>query len=179
MRRVVTLVLAVTAVVAAACGNGDDPTVTGAGGPDAAGGTTTTAPTTCVAQQEPLDPGSARHLLPGAPEPSYLTDPPTSGSHSLEEFPRGVHEAPVTRPVQARMLELGYVLVQHRDLDPDDRAAVEALVGEHTIVAPNPELGAPVVATAWTWKLTCTEVDLDALGGFIAARAGHGADGPH
>ena len=42
-------------------------------------------------------------------------------------------------------------------------------------VAPNPDLHAPVVATAWTAKLTCTDVDRAALKKFVQTFAGKGA----
>jgi hypothetical protein len=66
------------------------------------------------------------------------------------------------------------VLVQHR---PDvDASALADLAGDRVVVAPNPDLPAPVVATAWLHKRTCTEPDVDALQAFVDARVGHGPD---
>ncbi|MFT7601744.1 MAG: hypothetical protein ACI8TP_004705 [Acidimicrobiales bacterium] len=37
-------------------------------------------------------------------------------------------------------------------------------------IAPAESLPAPVVATAWTWKLTCDDANLDAIRSFVAQR---------
>ena len=144
----------------AGCGDGDD----------AAG--------CSPAREEPLDPASATgHVLPGAPEPRYLTDPPTSGPHQSGAPPTGRLRQPLSRPAQVSLLEHGEVLLQHRDLSADDRADLESLVGENVTVAPNPDLPAPVVATAWTFSMRCERVDVATLRDFIREHRGHGA--PH
>ena len=48
---------------------------------------------------------------------------------------------------------------------PTERAELEDLAGDGVVVAPNPDLPAPVVATAWLYKRTCDEVDAAALRG--------------
>ena len=126
---------------------------------------------------EPLDPGSTQHLLPGAPEPTYITDPPTSGAHRSGAPPRGVVDQPLERTVQVGVLERGGVVVQYRD--PADAPALRALGDEQVVVAPNPTLPAPVIATAWRRKLACTAVDVDALRDFVRDHAGRGPDGGH
>ncbi len=130
-------------------------------------------------QDEALDPAYLQHVLPGSPEPDYLTDPPTSGPHQPGRELSGEVAEPLSRPVQVGVLEGGGVLVQHRGpLDPDD---VSALVGldEAVVVAPNPDLTEEIVATAWLVKQSCPSVDLDTLGRFVAdhAGAGPGTDG--
>ncbi|MDP8992254.1 MAG: hypothetical protein M3N31_04270, partial [Actinomycetota bacterium] len=71
MRRLVPAL--VMAAALGACGGAGDGR-NGAAAPRAGAG--------CgPARQEPLDPGSAHHLLAGAPEPTYMGDPPTSGAH--------------------------------------------------------------------------------------------------
>ena len=124
--------------------------------------------------QERLDPRSTQHLFPGAPEPRYATDPPTSGPHRLGNHPTGVLDSPIDRPRQVAMLENGAVLVQWKGLSPPERAAVERLAGGEVTVAPDASLRRAVVATAWTWKLSCSRVDERALRKFIAAHADHG-----
>ena len=90
----------------------------------------------------------------------------------------GVVADPIPRPVQVGILEQGDVLIQH---DPDlagaDRTALEALAGDGVVVAPNPDLPAPIVATAWLYKRTCDEVDAEALQEMIDERQGKGPDG--
>jgi hypothetical protein len=148
--------VAISAVLLAACG--------GDGGDDEA---------TCrPVQREQLDPASARHLLPGAPEPDYTTDPPTSGAHASGRPPTGVLTAPLSRPEQVAVLEGGGVLVQYRDLPAAERRRLERLAGPGVTVAPNPDLPPRVVTTAWTVKQTCDGVDLDALEAFIDRHGG-------
>ena len=115
---------------------------------------------------ERIDPGSSQHLLPGTPEPSYLSDPPTSGAHRLGNHATGALADPVERAVQVSMLESGEVLVQHRGLSTSALRELESLAGNHVTVAPNPTLDEPIVATAWLWKMTCSRVDVGALRDF-------------
>jgi hypothetical protein len=128
---------------------------------------------------EPLDPFSTEHLLPGAPEPVYHSDPPTSGPHRLGLLPRGVWDQVIARPTQVTLLERGSVIVQYRS-GFGDGASLAPLAARDVLVtiAPNPALTVPVVATAWTWKLSCTGRDTRALSGFIRAHEGHGPGTP-
>lgn len=138
--------------------------------------------------RERLDPSSSVHLVTTADEPDYLSDPPTSGAHYAVPAPTGVSDDALPRPLQVTVVEAGLVLVQYQpdELDADQVAALEALVADddQVVVAPGPGLGDPVVATAWTWKLTCGSIDADpgaateALADFAAERAGEapGAD---
>jgi uncharacterized membrane protein len=164
----------------AACGTDD-------GGSEAAT-TTSTPPTTATTasalpgvcgpvEEEPFDPSSSLHVLATAPEPEYLTDPPTSGPHLTGRVPEGVPAEPLSRPAQVLLLEHDGVLLQHRDLDPADRAELEALAGPDVVVAPNPDLPAAVVATVWLHKQTCETLDLDALRTFAEERGGQGPGG--
>ena len=113
--------------------------------------------------EEALDPGSVQHLLPGGPEPTYLTDPPTSGPHLAGGAVSGVQREPIGRLVQVAVLEEGGVVVQHRDLAAPDRRRIESLAAADVVVAPNPELPAPVVATAWRHRLVCESAGEDAV----------------
>ena len=124
--------------------------------------------------QDRLDARSLQHALPGAPPPSYETEPPTSGPHQSGRLSGGVLTDPVPGPVQVGALEAGQVLLQHRDLSPADRAALEALGGPLVVVAPNPALPVPVVASAWRTRQLCRDVDADDLGRFVRTHAGHG-----
>ncbi len=132
------------------------------------------APATgCAAPvNERLDPNSVIHLFPGAPEPRYLSDPPTSGPHQLGQPPVGVISTPIPRPRQVAMLESGYVIVQHSGPAAAD---LVLLAGPLVVVAPPvAPLPDPVVATAWTWKLSCRSADLRTIRAFIAAHQGVG-----
>jgi hypothetical protein len=123
-------------------------------------------------RREALDPGFLVHVL-GEAQASYQTDPPTSGPHQPSPPVEGVLAEPLSRPIQVGVLEAGDVLLQHRpDLPADQRRALEGLAGDGVVVAPNPDLDQAVVATAWLYKRTCDEVDLDALEDFAAQRQG-------
>ena len=151
----------IAAVVLLGAGCGDD-------GADGACGPIT---------REALDPAYLVHVLGTDTDVQYTSDPPTSGPHQPAPPVEGVAEEPIPRPIQVGILEQGDVLVQHDpDLDPDERRRLEDLAGEHVVVAPNPDLPAPVVATAWLYKRTCDAVDADALHVFIDERRGRGPD---
>jgi hypothetical protein len=121
--------------------------------------------------REELDPASLTHVIDPA-DARFTTNPPTSGPHVSGALPTGVVDEPIPGAVQVAVLEGGNVLVQYRDLSDADRTEVEAFAGDQVVVAPNPDLPAPVVATAWTYKLTCDALDVDAVETFIADHAG-------
>ncbi len=133
-----------------------------------------------AARHEPLDPRSDIHLLPGAPTPTYATDPPTSGPHRVGSYPRGVLTAPLTDPVQVALLEKGFVLIQYRS-GPGPLATLAA-ASPYVTVAPNPTLPADVVATAWQYDQRCSgppsAAMVGALRAFIASRVGRGPEAP-
>ena len=87
-------------------------------------------------------------------------------------------DEPISRPVQVGILERGDVLLQHDpDLPASDLTLLEALAGDGVVVAPNADLPAPIVATAWLYKRTCDEMDAGALQEVIDERKGKGPDG--
>ena len=129
-----------------------------------------------------LDIRSTLHLLPGAPEPPYATDPPTSGAHRVGYYPRGVVDTPIARPTQVALLEKGFVVVQYRSsLAATELAALTRLttVTPYVTLAPDPTLTSPVVATSWVHDLRCAGVGapaLAALRAFVAQRVGQGPE---
>lgn len=126
---------------------------------------------TCVEIREPEDPASTRHVLTDGAY-SYLTDPPTSGPHVAGPVPSGVIDHQVARPVQVRLLEAGGVMIQF-DLDRLGGPVPSGLTGladETTVVAPGLGIDDAIVATAWTWKLSCSDVDEDRIARFAAER---------
>ncbi len=56
-------------------------------------------------------------------------------------------------------------------------ARLRDLASDAVVVAPNPDLPDPVVATAWVFKQRCRSVDPAALERFIDERAGKGPEG--
>jgi hypothetical protein len=127
--------------------------------------------------RESLDSAYLVHVLGDDTDVEYTSDPPTSGPHQPGPPVDGVVTEPITRPIQVGILERGDILLQHDpDLPAAQLAELESLGGDGVVVAPNPDLDDPVVATAWTYKRTCSAVDTDALRQFIDERAGKGPD---
>lgn len=149
--------LLTVALAASACGTGGDSTGS------------------CVEIREPEDPLSIQHMI----DPStltFLTDPPTSGPHLSGPAIRGLFEEPILPAAQVRLLEEGGVVVQYTS--PADETVLRTLLDDNAVpmaVAPADTLPAPVVATAWTWKLTCETPDLDRIRAFAGDRV---ADAP-
>lgn len=119
-------------------------------------------------RREALDPNFLVHVLPDAPDVTYLSDPPTSGPHQPSPPVSGVVDGPLSRPVQVGLLEAGAVLIQYRpDAGEAVREAVTDLARDGVVVAPNADLADPVVATAWQHKRSCSSADVAALEAFI------------
>ena len=128
--------------------------------------------------REALDPAYLVHVLADTGDLEYLSDPPTSGPHQLAPPQSGLVEEPLSRPVQVGILERGDILVQHLpEIDADDIAELQALADDRVVVAPNPDLPQPIVATAWVFKRSCDAVDVPALGEFVEQRSGQGPKG--
>jgi hypothetical protein len=129
-----------------------------------------------------LDVRSTLHLLPGAPEPPYSTDPPTSGAHRVGYYPRGVVATPIARATQVALLEKGFVVVQYRSslgTAAENALAPLTALSPYVALAPNPALPNPVVATSWLHDLRCGGVGANAvttLSLFVTQRIGQGAE---
>ncbi|MDP1821186.1 MAG: DUF3105 domain-containing protein [Acidimicrobiales bacterium] len=126
--------------------------------------------------REALDPSYLVHVL-GDATAEYTSDPPTSGPHQATPPIEGVVDEPLSRPVQVGVLERGDVLLQHDpELPAAERDDLAALAGAGVVVAPNPDLDDPVVATAWLHKRTCERVDGRELEEFVEQRRGRGPE---
>lgn len=126
------------------------------------------------------DPRRAAAMLLGE---QVLTEPegeatggPAPSSGSWEGGPScGVVAEPVTAQRQVDALAAGIVVVQYRD-DRDGDAVAQAVAGRPTavLVAPNADLDARLVATAWGRRLRLDSVDGPMLRAFVTAHAGIG-----
>ncbi|NDH11532.1 MAG: DUF3105 domain-containing protein, partial [Actinobacteria bacterium] len=99
------------------------------------------------------------------------------GPHIAGPTPEGVLDAGVPPEIQVRVLESGGVMVQYDDAVLGAELEQLRSIGSRSIVvapATSP-LPARIVATAWTWKLSCSAVDLRTLEAFAAERP---ADAP-
>jgi hypothetical protein len=129
----------------------------------------------CIEVREPLDPLSIQHVID--PEAvTFQTDPPTSGPHLSGPSVEGLIEQPIQPAAQVRVLEEGGVVVQYTEPDAVDE--LRRLLDSNEVpfaIAPADSLPAPVVATAWTWKLTCNGPAVERIREFATARV---ADAP-
>lgn len=107
-----------------------------------------------------------------------VTGPPAPTSGDAPADPVcGVSEEPVAVDTQVGALAAGIVVLQYRD--SEDAEGVVGAVAEtptKVLVAPNPELSAPLVATAWGRRLELETVNEQALRAFVTAHAGLGPD---
>lgn len=127
--------------------------------------------------REALDPAYLVHVVGDEADVSYGSEPPTSGPHQSSPAAAGAVSDPLTRPVQVGVLERGDVLIQHLpDAPAEEREGLDALVDDHVVVAPNPDLPTRIVATAWTAKRSCDALDVAALQEFIDERVGKGPE---
>lgn len=126
----------------------------------------------CRELREPTDPASFLHVIdPGTA--TFLTNPPTSGPHVSGAVPLGVLEEPIDPAIQVSILESGSALVQYDgSLDAVQIETLTSMSNDNLVVAPGLDLPAPVVATAWTWMLTCAVPDSTRLTEFIDRRVG-------
>ena len=127
--------------------------------------------------EEQLDPQSGRHLLPGAPVPAYLSDPPTSGAHTSGGAPpSGMLDEPLDAPTQVQVLESGRVMIQFGsgEVTPEEVEDLTSVAegNDLVVVAPHDALPAPVVATAWLHKMLCEDADREALIEFVGLLGG-------
>ena len=113
--------------------------------------------------------------------PSTTQDPtPTSGPHSGPAI-CGVQSVPIPADAQIHALEHGAVAFQYLPdrLDSAELAGLTDLAEGYdtdVLVAPNPGLDSPVVATAWTRRMLLDDLDLDVLETFATAFRGRGPE---
>ena len=113
-------------------------------------------------------------LVISEPVDSEPLDPaaPTSGEADGTAL-CGVREHTVDREDQVATLAAGAVIVQYRPSQVGSRGLgdVRGLTEGRApvLVAPNPDLGAPVVATAWTRRLGLDDVNRQLLSAFVTA----------
>jgi len=99
------------------------------------------------------------HIPASAPEPSYKTNPPTSGDHVEEQQADGAYRETPPPVSVVHSLEHGRLTIQYRP-DLPERAQLE-LIGLFdtmyggTLLFPNPDMPYMVAATTWTNLMGC------------------------
>jgi len=123
-------------------------------------------------RQEPLSSSSSLHLL-GNTEVTWETNPPTSGPHYPIPPKGGNYDYALSNLEQVSFLESGGVIVQYLpDIYGNNHPKLASFASNYVIISPNETLESLLVATAWTWKLSCKEYDFESLAKFIAERQG-------
>lgn len=96
---------------------------------------------------------------------------PSSGESDQQPY-CGVVVEPVDPVTQIAVLRTGAIILQYRsdDLRPGEIAILEEVTDRydsHLLVAPNPDLASPIVATAWRHRLEMDEVERAAIQAFV------------
>ena len=123
-------------------------------------------------RQEPLSSSSSLHLL-GNAEVACETTPPTSGPHYPVPPKGGDYDYTLSNLEQVSFLESGGVVIQYLpSINDIDQQKLASFASDSVIVSPNEKLESPLVATAWTWKLSCKNYEFEALEEFIVDHQG-------
>ena len=92
------------------------------------------------------------HVPLGTPHPPYNSDPPTSGPHTDELAPWGVHTEPIPKETQLHNLEDGGVVINYSCRDcPELVERLKAIAGRYArvVLAPYNGLDRKIALTAW------------------------------
>jgi hypothetical protein len=114
---------------------------------------------------------------------SYNSNPPTSGSHTVETAPWGVSTTPLPDISLVHNLEHGGIVLHYRpDIDEAQRQQLATLAGElqrqdsKIVLAPRTENDALITATAWGKVLKQESFNSDELRAFFSANINRGPE---
>jgi hypothetical protein len=102
----------------------------------------------------------------------YAQSPPVGGEHNPVWQNSGFYDEPVRNETAAHTLEHGAVWITYSfNLPQEDKDRIRELVSgqECVLASPYPDLGAPVVASAWGKQLRLDSADDPDLEQFISA----------
>ncbi len=123
-------------------------------------------------RQEPLSSSSSLHLL-GNTEVVWETNPPTSGPHYPIPPKGGDYDYALSNLEQVSFLESGGVIIQYLpDVNGINHQKLTSFASDSVIISPNETVESLLVATAWTWKLSCKEYEFESLAKFVAEHQG-------
>ncbi|MDR7420175.1 MAG: DUF3105 domain-containing protein [Armatimonadota bacterium] len=120
------------------------------------------------------------HLPLGQAHPAYNSNPPTSGWHTPQTAPWGVHRTAIPDEVIVHNLEHGGIWISYRDAS--DAALIEkleTLVARYrskVILTPRPQNDAPVAVAAWTRLMKLDGYDEEKIVRFIDAYKNKGPE---
>jgi hypothetical protein len=103
-------------------------------------------------------------------EPEYQGEvPPAGGVHNNSQQQCGYYDKPVPWSLAVHTLEHGAIWITYRpDLPADQIEKLREMASEREmLVSPEPNLPAPIVATAWNHQITVDSADSEQLKRFI------------
>lgn len=119
--------------------------------------------------------GTARTQSDHIQGPTYKVNPPAGGAHEPSAAPPGFYN-PDNVPSDGKLvhaMEHGFVVLWYRpDLSAEDRRELEELsdrFGRELIVAPRASLEGEVAVTAWHRRLTCRNLEPEAVALFTTS----------
>ncbi len=102
----------------------------------------------------------------------YAQNPPAGGEHNPVWQNCGYYDKPIRDENAVHTLEHGAVWITYSpDLPADQKDRIRQIVGEQTclLASPYPDLGSPIVASAWGKQLALENADSPDLERFIRA----------
>lgn len=164
-RRAAALALALLAAAGAvgACSDDDDGSASGSG---SGGGEAEPLP---IGEVRTFDVASATHVDVFV---DYPQTPPVGGDHAPIWQDCGFYDQPIFSEAGVHSMEHGAVWITYRpDLPADQVAQIQALAEQpYTLASPwaDPELGAPIVLSAWGAQLALESLPDPAADQFLA-----------
>ncbi len=110
------------------------------------------------------------HLTPGE-TPTYISNPPTSGTHNPVWAQAGVYGDNVDITQLVHSMEHGYIILFYNGISQneiDQLASIQRSDSYKMIVAPNPNMPYKVAIAAWDHLQTCDGVNEQAIRSFTA-----------
>ena len=130
-------------------------------------------------QVEDLTDEGRNHFSSPVQTPTYLQDPPTSGTHNPEWITAGVYATQQDLTKLVHSLEHGYIVVYHRDLTPDEYLKLANLAkaeGYKIIVNLYAKAPTRITLTAWSRMQKCDQYNEAAIRAFLAAYRDQGPE---
>lgn len=102
---------------------------------------------------------------------TYPQTPPVGGPHAAEDVPCGYYDAPIPNELAVHTLEHGVIWITYSpDLAESEVSVLAGKAGQRKVlVSPYPDLGSPIVASAWGRQLRLDSASDARLDQFIAA----------
>lgn len=120
------------------------------------------------------------HLEAGAPDPTYNSNPPTSGRHLGNTAPWGAQDETIDKKMLVHNLEHGGIIIHYNnDLGQDSEDQIQELVDsfpDGVISQPNDEIDDPLALAAWGSLQTCERYNETIVKAFIKERCNKGPE---